>query len=55
MISQQRFCEQFAYKHLPEHDAKLREILAQYTTDPIYRNIYIDLVSHYSLFCVLLT
>jgi len=41
------FCGQFAYKQVPEDDAKLRSILMQYTTDPIYTNIYIDLVRHF--------
>jgi len=44
-------CGQFAYKrNIPEDDARLREILEKYTTDPIYNNIYIDLVGHFPTF-----
>jgi len=45
-------CEQFAYKTIPKNDSKLRDILQQYITDPIYRNIYVDLVGHFSYFLV---
>jgi len=39
-------CEQFAYKRgIPVDDTMLRKILEEYTTDPIYQNIYVDLVS----------
>jgi len=39
--------------HIPKTDAKLRQMLEQYTTDPIYKNILIDLVSHFITFYML--
>ena len=44
-------CGQFAYRGgLPVDDDKLHAILEEFSTDPIYKNIFIDLVGHVYMF-----